>query len=389
MPTSPYTNGIMPSFGVTVPPGDALNTTDADIKGGLQPTFFADGCRFYVEAASVNGIISEILNAVNCMGLEYDPNRLDNLCLAIKEATQPPNAETIVASICAVQQAQTNLAECTIVEMMTALCNNDQARQIFIDCMFTNTLNMPEALATCICSDGQDNGAYAQAILSACLISSQADNQLAQGADGRLYVPPSEGGSIDTSLLWTIRVGVGQVYMVDTSKTGHEKPPIDTPTTGPVFIELASGLTGPGQFNRGKIDNENTSGNFPINTVTGRIALASSPMVGQTVHMLNTEEAILRPRRSGVGIGQLQFDQLQWHEHNCAGGSGGSAVQPTGGAGQFNLYGGSDSNGANLVAQNGNCPPTTYEYQADSQPVRTGIETRVKNVGVTAYMRIR
>jgi hypothetical protein len=382
MPLSPNTNGIMPNFGVTVPPGDALNTTDAAIKGGLEPTFFADGCRFYVEASSVNGLISEVLNAVNCMGLEYDPDRLDNLCLAIKAVISSDNAPAIVAAICGNGGARESLAACLADNIAAAICNDASASGTLANCI-TETLN-PDDLVARICGDNSAGDA-----LAACMISSQENNQLVQGDDGRLYVASSGGGGVDPDLLWTIRVGLGQVYMVDQGMAGVEIPPEIWNATGPVFVKLTS----QDPYNSGnRLINYTTQGSSESlpDFVATAVINVPGPLFGRTIHMLNTEQAILRPRQAEVN-GQLQLDQLQWHEH-----TGGAPAGPYYGLinapeGNRDWIGGGEPTGYTraVIPLGAAGPPTTYAYSANPLPVRTGHETRAKNLGVTAYMRVR
>ena len=356
MPTSPYTNGIMPSFGVTVPPGDAVNTTDAQIQGGLQPTFFADGCRFYVEAAAVNGLISEILNAVNCAGLAYNPNRLDNLCLALQAMTQL-DADTVANAICGDATARATLSAC-LLQTMTG-----------------------DDFVAKICGDES-----ARSDLSACLISGQGGNRLAQGTDGRLFVPPLPAAGIDPLVEWRIRVGLGEVYMVNTSLGGTQQPPPGIPADPelPVFIVLETGRMGAGDYNAGKIDTETVSGGGSTLTATARISLPTSPMVNDVIHLLNTERAILRPGSQGT----LQFDAIQGHAHTASGAG-------------TNYYGLQDNTEGNRSFVGGG-EPTGYSMQvlpigaagapanlAGYEPVRVAQETRMKNLGTQAFMRIR
>lgn len=341
-----YTNGIMPKFGVVVPPGDAVNTTDALIKNGLQPTFFADGCRFYVEAASVNGIISEILNAVNCMGLEYDPDRLDNLCLAIKAAV---NGDAIAVAICNSQQAQNNIAQCLSAEIVSSICQNHD--------------NSKDALV-------------------GCLISGDGNNQLQVGSDGAMYVPPMNT-NINEATTWILRVGIGQVYMVDVGMgPGVEIPPVNYDNDYPVFIKLSDGNDG---YNLGKLDTYATSGSAgsPEYISTARIAVPG-PLFGRYVHLLNSEQSILRPRPDNVS-GNLQFDQMQGHAHQCGPGSGVLLLPGDPGSGFYNLVTGGEQLPFTLLNAGANCLPSELSYGVP----RVGAETRSKNVGVVAYMRVR
>lgn len=353
MPTSPYTNGIMPSFGVTVPPGDAVNTTDAQIQGGLQPTFFADGCRFYVEAASVNGLISEILNAVNCAGLEYNPNRLDNLCLALQEMTQL-DPDTVAS----------------------AICGDATARATLTACILSNLTG--DSIVSQICGDDSAGDA-----LASCLISGQAGNAVAQGSDGRLYVPQPSSQAIDE---WKIRVGIGQVYMVDTSLMGVQIPPSAIPAdpTAPVFIALSTGLLGAGQYNQGKLDTESRTGTGSLVQATARIIVPASPMFNQTVRLLNDERRILRPGSPGI----VQQDALQGHGHTAAGAGTNYYGLRDNTEGNRSFVGGGDPTGYSMVVipvGQAGAPDNLPGYE----PVRVDQETRMKNLGVAAYMRVR
>lgn len=77
--------GIMPDGGVA--PNQALNTLqNAELTDGCDSLWHRMGCRPIFDAAAANAVISEILNAVNGAGFEYDCTRLDNLALATSNA---------------------------------------------------------------------------------------------------------------------------------------------------------------------------------------------------------------------------------------------------------------------------------------------------------------
>ena len=65
-------------------------------------------------------------------------------------------------------------------------------------------------------------------------------------------------------------------------------------------------LTANDSYNDGLLTNETVSGSAPLVEATAEIDVG--PLVGLTVHLLNTEEAVVRAR--GVS-GDLQFDQMQ------------------------------------------------------------------------------
>lgn len=74
--------GIMPDGGVA--PNQASNTeAGALLKVGCTSLWHANRCQPRFDPASANAIISEILNAVNAGGFEYDCTKLDNLATAL------------------------------------------------------------------------------------------------------------------------------------------------------------------------------------------------------------------------------------------------------------------------------------------------------------------
>src|SRR5262245_8246364 len=77
--------GVMPDTGV--PPSDARNSLP-DPNTNCPPGelwYSTLRCQPRFDPAAANAGISEILNAVNCSGLQYNCSKLDNLCLAIKK----------------------------------------------------------------------------------------------------------------------------------------------------------------------------------------------------------------------------------------------------------------------------------------------------------------
>lgn len=182
--------------------------------------------------------------------------------------------------------------------------------------------------------------------------------------------------SLFSDLVWQMRCGIGQVYVVDTSKTGAEIPP--STTTGPVFIELTAGLTGVGNFNNGKLTSESVTGSAPLVLATATINLASSPMNGQVIDLLNTEGRILRPSTSA---GTKQDDQSQGHGHNFVVSNGQRGVGSPSGTVDITSGGGSPATLTDRV--------TTAISDGTNGTPRVGTENRMKNVGVKAYMRIK
>lgn len=160
---------------------------------------------------------------------------------------------------------------------------------------------------------------------------------------------------------------IGEVVFSNTAITGAAAPP--SSTTGTIWIELTSGLTGVGQFNNAKLTSESISGSAPLVLATAVISYVGSPMNGQTIRLINTESRILRP---SISAGTIQDDAFQGHRHSL------TQTVFTGGAGGI----GTGSGNTNAVAVG---DPTT---DGTNGTPRTANETRMKNIGVKAYMRI-
>ncbi len=194
------------------------------------------------------------------------------------------------------------------------------------------------------------------------------DAALNGAAGGWLLLNPNY--VVDPLIKWRSRF-VGEVVYANTAVTGTEAPP--STTTDTVWIELSSGLTGSGGFNENKLTSESVSGSGALVLASAVISYSASPMNGQTVRLLNAEQRILRPSASP---GTLQTDQFQGFR---LGASGGTKLT----LGLLQITGGST--------------PTPFTTGSDYfVPVddgtngtpRTGTETRMKNIGVKAYMRI-
>jgi hypothetical protein len=147
------------------------------------------------------------------------------------------------------------------------------------------------------------------------------------------------------------------------------------------FIELTAGLTGAGQYNEGLLGSESVTGSFPLVEATAEIVVG--PMAGQTVPLINTEEAVLR---AGGTIGALEFDQMQRMTGLIrvrASRSGGSAS----GAFTTGTPWGSEGTTTASSAQERFDFDTANSPNARASATTDG-ETRAKSRRVRAYMRI-
>jgi len=144
------------------------------------------------------------------------------------------------------------------------------------------------------------------------------------------------------------------------------------------YIKLTAGEDGVGEYNEGLLTNESVSGTAPLVTATADIDLAGSPLNGQTVHLINSENRYVMP---GTGTGTTANDQMQ---------------QITGEvsnlmSGQTTTYQGalSSSVGGSPGAGGNNYRYATISLDSANSPdARTGDHTNVKHIQATFYMRI-
>lgn len=187
-----------------------------------------------------------------------------------------------------------------------------------------------------------------------------------------------EGFASSVVRVWVIEVGtsditwrskaVGEVIYLPTNLTGIVEPP--TTSARFRYAKLTAGLTGGGGYNNGILTSESVSGSAPLVLATAQISLSASPMNGQTIDLLNTEGRIVRPSTSS---GTKQDDQVQSHYHSLSGSvATGGAQNWVGTGASFQVV----TSTQGLITDGANGTP------------RAGSETRMKNVGYTAYMRI-
>ena len=88
--------GIFPASGV-VATGAINSILDPNLAAGCTGLWYAPKCNPRLDTVSANATISEIVNAVNCMGLSYNCARLDNLCLALQTLQIKCRSELTVA----------------------------------------------------------------------------------------------------------------------------------------------------------------------------------------------------------------------------------------------------------------------------------------------------
>ncbi len=207
-----------------------------------------------------------------------------------------------------------------------------------------------------------------------------ADGALAATAQGRAkmaddFLTLAKLNSALVSDLKWLSKAVGEFYFADDGVTGVDIPPSST-SGSTVWVELTAGLTGSGQFNENKLTSESVSGSAPLVLATAVVSLSGSPMNGQTIRLLNTERRILRAGSAGT----LQNDALQ----NITGSIASAQESFSGATGALAVGAAGTANRPN----NGTASTNGLTFDA-SLVARTDTETRMKNIGVRVFRRIK
>ncbi|MFY3082045.1 hypothetical protein ACOTF2_18440 [Achromobacter xylosoxidans] len=175
---------------------------------------------------------------------------------------------------------------------------------------------------------------------------------------------------------------VGEVFYVWDHLMGVTAP-VNT-LDGVRFIKL----TASDSYNTGMLSGETVTGSAPLVVATAVISYPDSPINGATVSLINTERRVLRAGSSGV----VQNDALQ----NLTGrfgvrrpdSSGATVIQMTI-PGAFNASTDGGPAGPRIAAPVGSDIENSFVDFDASRVARTATETRTKNIGITAYMRIQ
>lgn len=148
------------------------------------------------------------------------------------------------------------------------------------------------------------------------------------------------------------------------------------PTNNPAYRYVK--LTAGDAYNDGVLTSESVTGVAPLVLASAVISLAGSPFNGFTVQLINTERRALRAGAART----IEQDQIQ----NITGsmiGADTATGAPSNATGAF-------ASVTNLGARPSPTSATGYNWDFNASRVaRTGVETRVKNVGVTYFMRIK
>ena len=173
---------------------------------------------------------------------------------------------------------------------------------------------------------------------------------------------------------------IGEPFFLFDNITGVSVP--DNSGTAK-YIRLTAGQSGAGGYNEGLLTNESVSGSAPLVEATAEIA--TGPLAGQIVPLINTEEAFIRARETSGALQQDQMQRITGETTNAEI----LARNSMAATGALSI----PSIAASVVqlGTNGNRQSLAFD-SADSPNARasstTSGETRSKNRSATAYMRI-
>ncbi len=112
---------------------------------------------------------------------------------------------------------------------------------------------------------------------------------------------------------------------------GAPLPPTDAPSFR--YVILTAGLDGAGQYNEGVLTDETVTGSDPTITATAVVSLTGSPMDGQTIDLINTSRAFLRPGAPGPIVDSQNLE----HTHTLV-----AMTQSVVGGGEGTVYRGNN-----------------------------------------------
>lgn len=126
-------SGLFPLNGVT-PANSAGNTiANPTLADGCSPLWYSNRCNGRFDPSATNALISEIINAVNCLGVAYDCNVNDNLCTALQTLQQTSTSAAIPRFVVSTRHpyhAQTAAAEGPIQTIPTGTLTQVQSMTI-------------------------------------------------------------------------------------------------------------------------------------------------------------------------------------------------------------------------------------------------------------------
>ena len=179
---------------------------------------------------------------------------------------------------------------------------------------------------------------------------------------------------------------IGEPFCIMENLTGILEP---SNAGSKKFIKLTAGLTGVDEYNEGLLDSEVISGSAPNVSAVADIALADSPIFGETLHLINTEGSFLRAGETAGTLTTYKTGRPQDTAFNT--GSGGAHTH-TNNRISANSGGldGISANGAGSGRSGGGSYTIVSNSSDHSHSITSGgdTETAPKNVTAIYYMRI-
>ena len=165
---------------------------------------------------------------------------------------------------------------------------------------------------------------------------------------------PGTAASQDVEVLPWLSAAIGEPKAIMVND-----PTLYPPTDNDLFryIILTEGLDGVGDYNEGQLINETITGSGVEREVTAEIA--SGPLAGTVVHLVNSENSFIRP---GETAGEFKPDQMQRVAGRLI------SIRNEDGSNEY----ATEADGGAFTA--GNLPDTRPGYQGDTSRARRRIE---------------
>jgi|GEM_PF-5089330 len=177
--------------------------------------------------------------------------------------------------------------------------------------------------------------------------------------------------------------GIGELFPIWDHLVGSSEP---ENSASAKFIKLSAGEDGSGQYNEGLLTNETITGSGSLIEITGEIA--TGPMAGQIVNLINSEKRYLAPGENSGAIANDQMQQITGDTGiigNYSAGNNFSNDQFSGALSATGIQG----SGSDIGSGSNEDSLYTLDFDSANSPnARTGDHTNVKHAQATYYMRI-
>lgn len=218
--------------------------------------------------------------------------------------------------------------------------------------------------------------AAAQEAAAAAQVAVAAAQTVAEAAAAAAATAVEAAGSV-TNDLWALQP-LGAVVAIFDHIVGVTAPPTDKSYR---YAQLTAGLMGIGQYNEGVLGGESVSGSAPLITAAANVILAGSPLMGQTLRLINSERRFLRAGSAGTP----EDSQNIAHTHPVAVSGTINDLYPT-----FTTYVMSEAPPQYNLAVSTSYTSTPNAFTGSGTAASAGgTEARPRNIGATYFMRIK